>query len=45
MDDFGNELHWLDQVRGFRAMGLYGWYAGEGMMGLLGAIDFSELGD
>lgn len=43
MDDFGNELHWTDQVRGFRSLGYYGWYAGSGMSGLFGAIDWGDL--
>ena len=45
MDDFGNALHWTDLVLGFRSQGLYGWYAYEGLQGLMGAIDFNELED
>lgn len=45
MDDYGNELHWTDQVRGFRSLGLYGWFDGDGLQGLIGAIDFADLED
>jgi hypothetical protein len=43
MDDYGNALHFTDIVRGYRSLGIYGWYDGPGFQGLLGAIDFEEI--
>lgn len=42
MDDYGDALHWLDQVNGFRSLGLYGWCDDDKYFGLVGSIDFSD---
>lgn len=44
MDDFGNALHWTDDVRGWHSLGLYGWASGlSNMCVLYQGVDFSEL--
>lgn len=43
IDDFGNAIHWTNQVKGWHCLGLYGWADGSMMACLVQAVDFSEL--
>lgn len=44
MDDFGNQLHFTDIVRGFYSYGLYGYSPDySGFMGLGEGIDWSDM--
>jgi hypothetical protein len=43
MDDFGNQLHWTTEVKGWHSMGLYGYAPGYNMEVLYQWIDFAEL--